>query len=275
MTDEQTADIADDDRKRVEETRSPLVAHLAELRTRLLYSIVGLSLAFGLCFYFAEYIYEFLVHPYAAAVEGEEGRRLIFTALHETFFTYIRLSFWAAICLAFPVIASQIYMFVAPGLYKHERRAFLPFLFATPVLFIAGGALVYYGVMPVAIKFFLSFESAGLAGGLPIQLEAKVNEYLDLVTKLIFAFGLAFQLPVVLTLLARVGIIDSAWLKRQRKYAIVIVFVAAAVLTPPDPISQIGLALPILILYELSIVAARLIEKKRAEREAENEDDLA
>jgi len=266
--------IAEEDRRRVEDTRSPLVAHLAELRTRLLYSIVGLGLAFGLCFYFAEYIYEFLVHPYAVAVQGEEGRRLIFTALHETFFTYIKLSFWAAICLAFPIIATQIYMFVAPGLYKHERRAFLPFLFATPVLFIAGASLVYYGVMPVAIKFFLSFESAGLSGGLPIQLEAKVNEYLDLVTKLIFAFGLAFQLPVVLTLLARVGIIDSDWLKRQRKYAIVIVFVAAAVLTPPDPISQIGLALPILILYEVSILAARLIEKKREQQSTADDGDI-
>ncbi len=271
MTDRQPS-IEADDRKRVEETRSPLVAHLAELRQRLLYSILGLALAFAVCFYFAEYIYAFLVAPYADAVAGEEGRRLIFTALHETFFTYVKLSFWAAICLAFPVIATQVYMFVAPGLYAHEKKAFLPFLIATPVLFIAGGSLVYFVIMPVAIEFFLSFESQGAAGSLPIELEAKVGEYLGLVTKLIFAFGLSFQLPIVLTLLARIGVIDSAWLKRQRKYAIVIVFASAAVLTPPDPVSQIGLALPILILYELSILSARLIEKRRAAADGDNSD---
>ncbi len=270
MTDPQAS--VEEDRKRVEETRSPLVAHLAELRQRLLYSIVGIGIAFGICFYFADHIYAFLVAPYAHAVEGEAGRRLIFTALHETFFTYVKLSFWGAICLAFPVIASQIYMFVAPGLYAHEKRAFLPFLIATPILFIAGGSLVYYGIMPVAIEFFLGFESQGVDGSLPIQLEAKVDEYLGLVTKLIFAFGLSFQLPIVLSLLARIGVIDAAWLKRQRKYAIIIVFAAAAVLTPPDPVSQIGLALPILLLYELSILSAKIIEKRKAEQSAEEVD---
>lgn len=272
MIDQQPS-IEADDRKRVEETRSPLVAHLGELRQRLLYSILGLALGFAVCFYFAEYIYAFLVAPYAHAVEGEEGRRLIFTALHETFFTYVKLSFWAAICLSFPIIASQIYMFVAPGLYAHEKKAFLPFLIATPILFVAGGSLVYYVIMPVAIEFFLSFESQGAAGSLPIELEAKVGEYLGLVTKLIFAFGLSFQLPIVLTLLARIGVIDSAWLKRQRKYAIVITFAAAAFLTPPDPISQIGLALPILILYELSILSAGLIEKRRNAQSDDSDHD--
>jgi len=173
------------------------------------------------------------------------------------------VAFFAAGCLSFPIIASQIWLFIAPGLYKNEKRAFLPFLLATPFLFIAGAASVYYGVMPVAWKFFAGFEQAGGAEQLSIVLEPKVNEYLSLVMQLIFAFGIAFQLPVLLVLLVKVGIIDSAWLKARRRYAIVIAFVAAAVMTPPDPLSQIGLAVPIILLYEISIWLGVLVERKR------------
>ncbi|MBL6946456.1 MAG: twin-arginine translocase subunit TatC [Rhodospirillales bacterium] len=247
----------------------PLLAHLVELRTRLIRAFVSILLLFFVCYYFAEDIYSFLVQPLADVLATTGGnRRLIFTALHEAFFTYIKVSFFAAMFLAFPFVAGQIYMFVAPGLYKHEKQAFLPFLVATPILFFMGGALVYYLIFPLAWKFFLSFESAGGAGGLPIQLEAKVNEYLSLVMRLIFAFGLCFQLPVLLTLLARAGLATSEGLREKRKYAVVIAFVAAALLTPPDVISQIGLAVPTLLLYEISIFAVKIVEKKRDEREA-------
>ena len=252
------------------EDKMPLLAHLVELRTRLIKAFVAIILLFFVCYYFAEDIYGFLVQPLADVLveTGGGNRRLIFTALHEAFFTYIKVSFFAAMFLAFPFVAGQIWMFIAPGLYKHEKAAFLPFLAATPVLFFMGGALVYYLIFPLAWKFFLSFESAGAAGGLPIQLEAKVNEYLSLVMRLIFAFGLCFQLPVLLTLLARVGMATSEGLREKRKYAVVIAFVAAALLTPPDVISQIGLAVPTLLLYEISIFAVKIVEKKRDERDA-------
>ncbi len=248
--------------------KMPLLDHLIELRGRLMYSVAALLVAFLVCYYFAEDIYAFLVRPLADIFEGESGRRLIFTALHEAFFTYVKVAFFAAICLAFPIIASQIWMFIAPGLYKHEKRAFLPFLVATPFLFFLGAALVYYAIFPLAWQFFLSFEAPGGGGELPIQLEAKVGEYLSLVMRLIFAFGLCFQLPVLLTLLARVGLVTSQGLASKRKYALVCVFIVAAVLTPPDIISQIGLALPIILLYEISVIAARIVEKRQAAREA-------
>jgi sec-independent protein translocase protein TatC len=190
---------------------------------------------------------------------------MIYTALYEAFFTYIKVAFFAALFLGFPLIASQIWMFVAPGLYKNEKRAFLPFLIATPILFFLGGALVYYLIFPLAWRFFLSFEVTGSGGALPIQLEAKVDEYLSLVMRLIFAFGLCFELPVLMTLLARVGLVGSQGMREKRKYAIVLAFVAAAILTPPDVISQIGLAVPILLLYEISILCVRLVEKKLGE----------
>jgi sec-independent protein translocase protein TatC len=204
-----------------------------------------------------------LVDPYAQAVKGDgNNRRLIFTALHETFLTYLKLAFFAAFFFSCPLILMQIWKFVAPGLYKDEKLALLPFLIATPVLFLLGGMLVYYLIMPLAIKFFLSFETAAINGSLPIQLEAKVNEYLSLVMRLILAFGISFQLPVFLTLLAKVGFITSEYLKTRRKYVVIIIFSMAAILTPPDPITQIGLALPLLLLYEISIFTVKFVEKK-------------
>ncbi len=247
----------------------PLLDHLVELRQRLVYSLITIIILFGICYYFSANIYAFLVKPLAditAEMGGE--RRMIYTALQEAFFTYVKVAFFAAMFLAFPVIAIQIWLFVAPGLYKNEKKAFLPFLIATPVLFFLGGAFVYYFVFPVAWKFFLSFEATGLdASPLPIQLEAKVGEYLSLVMQLIFAFGLCFQLPVACTLLGRAGLISSTGMKSKRRYAIVLAFVAAAILTPPDVISQIGLAIPTIILYEISIYAVRMIERAREREE--------
>ena len=244
--------------------QSSFVEHLTELRSRLVKSIVYLFIFFIVCYFFAENIYSFLLAPYAEAVQDDEvNRRMIFTALHETFITYLKVAFFAAIFITSPIILTQIWKFVAPGLYKNEKRALLPYLIATPTLFLLGGMLVYYLIMPLAIKFFLSFETTAQFTNLPIQLEAKVNEYLSLIMRLIFAFGISFQLPVLLSLLARVGFIDSQYLKKRRKYVIIIIFSVAAILTPPDPITQIGLGIPLLILYELSILSVRLIEKKK------------
>ena len=246
-----------------QEIETSFISHLTELRKRLMHSFIFLFIFFIFCYFFAEYLYGFLVDPYAKAVKGDGiERRLIFTALQETFLTYLKVSFFAAFFITFPFILIQIWKFIAPGLYKHEKIAILPYLILTPLLFLLGGMLVYYLIMPLAIKFFLSFESTGLTTSLPIQLEAKVNEYLSLVMKLIFAFGLSFQLPVILSLLARIGVVDSKFLKERRKYVVVIIFAAAAILTPPDPITQIGLAIPLLILYELSIFSVSIIEKK-------------
>jgi|TARA_B110000238_G_scaffold184047_1_gene211082 sec-independent protein translocase protein TatC len=264
--------VADSDT--IEDAKMPLLDHLIELRQRLLWSALSIIILFLFFYYFSENIYGFLVQPLADIMaETGRDRRLIFTAMHEAFFTYIKVAFFAAIFVAFPFIAMQIWMFIAPGLYKHEKSAFLPFLIATPILFFMGGALVYYYILPVAWKFFLSFESSGGAGAMPIQLEAKVNEYLSLVMRLIFAFGICFELPVVMSLLGKVGLATSKGMKEKRKYAIVMAFVAAAVLTPPDPISQIGLALPTILLYEISIICVRMIEKKRGDVEGEDDDD--
>ena len=244
--------------------QASFVEHFTELRSRLLKSFIYLFVFFIICYFFAENIYNFLVQPYADAVKDDQiQRRLIFTALQETFITYLKVAFFASIFIASPIILIQVWKFVAPGLYKNEKKALLPYLIATPILFLLGGMLVYFLVMPLAIKFFLSFETSAQVGNLPIQLEAKVNEYLSLIMRLIFAFGISFQLPVLLSLLARVGFIDSDYLRKRRKYVIVIIFALAALLTPPDPITQIGLGIPLLILYELSILSVSIIEKKK------------
>ena len=244
-------------------------SHFIELRSRLIKTLIFIIFTFIISYTFSEQIYSFLVEPYANAVKDDQNsRRLIYTALHETFITYLKVAFFAAIFLGSPVLLIQIYKFIAPGLYKNEKRALLPYLVSTPILFLLGGLLVYYLVMPLAIKFFLSFETMGTASSLPIQLEAKVNEYLSLIMRLIFAFGISFQLPILLNLLARIGVVNSNYLKNTRRYVVVIIFTVAAILTPPDPITQVGLAIPLLLLYELSIITVRFTEKKK------NEDNL-
>jgi len=245
------------------EKQATIGEHLVELRSRILKCIIFLFITFIGCYFFADKIYNFLVVPYAEAVKNDNiDRRLIFTALHETFLTYLKLAFFSAFFISCPIILIQIWKFIAPGLYKNEKLTLLPFMVATPVLFLLGGMLVYYLIMPLAIEFFLSFEKIATPESLPIQLEAKVNEYLSLIMRLILAFGISFQLPVFLTLLAKVGFITSEYLKTRRKYVVIIIFSMAALLTPPDPITQIGLALPLLLLYEISIYTVKLVEKK-------------
>jgi len=252
--------VTDDD---IESTKAPLIEHLIELRRRLIWTLLAVFVAFLVCFWFAKPIYNVLVWPYQLAAGVDTPIEMIYTAPQEFFFTQVKLALFGAIFLAFPVIASQIYMFVAPGLYRQERQAFLPFLMATPILFLLGAALVYFVAMPLAMKFFLSMQQTG-DSTVQIHLTAKVSEYLSLIMTLILGFGICFQLPVLLTLLARAGFVTAEGLKRYRRHAILGVFVVAAVLTPPDPISQIALAVPTILLYELSIVAVKFAEKKHA-----------
>lgn len=242
--------------------KATLIEHVIELRKRMLWVILTMTVGTGLCFFLVEPIYGFLVKPLAEAMGEGGSQRLIYTGLTEAFFTYMKVAFFAGIFLTFPVLLAQVWLFVAPGLYKNERNAFLPYLVATPVLFFLGGACVYYIVLPMAWPFFLSFQTSGSETVLPIQLEARVSEYLDLIMTLIFAFGLCFQLPVLLTLLGRAGIITADWLASMRKYAIIILFIVSAFLTPPDIISQTLLAIPLLALYEISIIMIRLADKK-------------
>ncbi len=253
-------------------TEAPLIEHLVELRRRLIWAVVAFFLAFILCFAYAKELFNFLVVPFKWAVSwaGLDHRRveLIYTAPQEFFFTQIKVAMFGGVMLAFPVIASQIYKFVAPGLYKNERAAFLPFLIASPLLFLTGAALVYFFFTPMVMWFFLSMEQGGPGTDVAIQLLPKVSEYLGLIMTLIFSFGLVFQLPVVTSLLVRAGLLTSQALVEKRKYAIVIAFIVAAVLTPPDPVSQIGLAIPAIILYEVSIWLARAIERRRVAQEA-------
>ena len=258
--------MAKPDEDVIDDKPMPLMEHLLELRTRLMWSLGAFIIAFMGCYHFSGQIYVFLAQPLADVFrENGEARKMIYTSLTEAFFTYMKVAVFGAAFLSFPVVATQLWMFVAPGLYRSEKKAIAPFLMASPILFVMGASVVYYFVIPVAWKFFIGFEIPAEGNGLPIELQPKIGEYLDLVMKLILAFGVAFQLPVALSLMAKVGIVTSAGLKKFRRYAVVLMTVISAVLAPPDPGSMVMLAVPLMALYELSIIAAKFVEPKPTE----------
>lgn len=251
--------------------KSSIFEHLLELRNRLMWSSLVFVITFCVAYYFNTEIYSFLVEPLADAYNGEH-RRMIFTGLSEAFFTYVQLSVFAAFVVSFPFIAAQVYLFLAPGLYKREKKFLFPFIFISPLLFWTGATFVYYFIMPLALEFFISFESpATTSSQIPIELEARVSEYLSFVQHMIIGFGLAFQLPIILILLAQTGLLKVEYLQRNRRYAVVIIFIVAAILTPPDVISQTGLAVMLMALYELSIFGIKRINRHKLEQQAENE----
>jgi sec-independent protein translocase protein TatC len=253
-----------EDEAALDATKAPLMEHLLELRKRLVYALIAFAVCFGVCFAFSTQILRFLEQPLAVTTN-----HLIYTALPEIFFTQVKVAMFGGACLGFPMIAAQIWMFVAPGLYRHEKRAFLPFLLWTPVLFLMGAAFVYFVMLPFSVKFFGGYQVPATKGVMGVELQAKVSDWLDFVMTLILAFGLTFQLPVLLSLLGKVGIVSSKGLKSMRRYAIVGLFGVAAIFTPPDAISMMSLAVPLVLLYEVSILSVSMIEKGRAREDAE------
>jgi sec-independent protein translocase protein TatC len=247
-----------------DDVKMPLMEHLTELRTRLLYSFAGFIIAFVVCFYFWKPVLDVITAPLErACIAQGKPCPVIYTSLIEPFFTQVKIGAFAALCITFPLIAAQIYKFLAPGLYKNERLALVPFLIATPIMFAVGATFLYFVLLPMALHFFVSYQQYA-----NIELLPKIGEYIDLVMKLVFAFGLCFELPVILTLLAKVGIVSSQGLREKRRYAIIIVTVVAAIFTPPDAISMVSLAVPMIALYEVSIWLAKGVEKRRAADEA-------